>query len=156
MINKFTKNPTTWEIAKAFGDNREIAIRIIYDYLKDTKDFDKVAKVFHHNHFRVIELKRYLQLTKPTSQSHFIDKDAIDSAKQVPIESLYDFQKRKDTSQRIQCSCPFHTDENPSLIIYKETNTFHCFSCKAGGDAITFFKSLHNVNFITAVKRMKG
>jgi len=36
--------------------------------------------------------------------------------------------------------CPFHGDENPSLKIYPETNTFNCFGCGAAGDVIEFIE----------------
>jgi DNA primase len=31
--------------------------------------------------------------------------------------------------------CPFHGDEDPSLKIYPETNTFNCFGCRATGNS---------------------
>lgn len=34
--------------------------------------------------------------------------------------------------------CPFHEDNNPSLKTYPETNSFYCFGCNKGGDAIKF------------------
>jgi DNA primase catalytic core len=36
--------------------------------------------------------------------------------------------------------CPFHQDEDPSLKIYPETNTFNCFGCGAAGDVIEFIE----------------
>ena len=36
--------------------------------------------------------------------------------------------------------CPFHNDEDPSLKIYTETNTFNCFGCGAVGDVIEFIE----------------
>jgi DNA primase len=36
--------------------------------------------------------------------------------------------------------CPFHNDEDPSLKIYPDTNTFNCFGCGATGDVIEFIE----------------
>ena len=36
--------------------------------------------------------------------------------------------------------CPFHNDEDPSLKIYPDTNTFNCFGCGAAGDVIEFIE----------------
>ena len=36
--------------------------------------------------------------------------------------------------------CPFHDDHNPSLKVYPETNTFHCFGCGKSGDVIEFIQ----------------
>lgn len=37
--------------------------------------------------------------------------------------------------------CPFHTNTNtPALTIFPDTQSFHCFGCKAGGSIIDFVK----------------
>lgn len=36
--------------------------------------------------------------------------------------------------------CPFHEDQEPSLKIYTNTNTFNCFGCGAAGDVIEFIE----------------
>lgn len=40
--------------------------------------------------------------------------------------------------------CPFHDDDRPSLKIYPNTNTFHCFGCGANGDVIEFIQLKEN------------
>ncbi len=42
--------------------------------------------------------------------------------------------------------CPFHEDDQPSLKVYTETNTFNCFGCNANGDAIEFIQRKENLN----------
>ncbi len=42
--------------------------------------------------------------------------------------------------------CPFHEDDQPSLKIYTETNTFNCFGCNANGDVIEFIQRKENLN----------
>jgi DNA primase catalytic core len=34
--------------------------------------------------------------------------------------------------------CPFHEDDKPSLKIYPQTDSFHCFGCGKSGDVIEF------------------
>jgi DNA primase len=36
--------------------------------------------------------------------------------------------------------CPFHEDQEPSLKVYPQTNTFNCFGCGAAGDVIEFIE----------------
>lgn len=48
--------------------------------------------------------------------------------------------------------CPFHDDKKPSLSISEEKGLYHCFSCKAGGNLITFVKEFKNVSSGEAIK----
>ncbi|WP_102050310.1 DNA primase [Pygmaiobacter massiliensis] len=48
--------------------------------------------------------------------------------------------------------CPFHSEKSPSFVVYPENQSFYCFGCGAGGDAITFVKQINNVDYIEAVK----
>jgi len=48
--------------------------------------------------------------------------------------------------------CPFHDDHDPSMRIYPETGTFHCFVCGAHGDTIDLHAKGKNCDFNTAVK----
>lgn len=48
--------------------------------------------------------------------------------------------------------CPFHDDTNPSLTLPREKNIFKCFSCGAGGDAITFVSKLKHLSNLEAVR----
>ncbi|MGL4388994.1 MAG: DNA primase [Brevinema sp.] len=51
--------------------------------------------------------------------------------------------------------CPFHNDKNnPSLSISEEKGLYHCFSCGAGGNALTFMKEYHKLDFIDAIKEL--
>ncbi|MFL0091309.1 CHC2 zinc finger domain-containing protein [Tenacibaculum maritimum] len=40
------------------------------------------------------------------------------------------------------CKCPFHKDDTPSLRIYPDTNTYHCFGCGKTGDVIQFIQDI--------------
>ena len=48
--------------------------------------------------------------------------------------------------------CPFHGEKTPSFTVYPESDSFYCFGCGAGGDAITFIKRIENLDYIDAVK----
>ena len=37
-------------------------------------------------------------------------------------------------------NCPFHKEDQASLKIYTDTNTFNCFGCGANGDVIEFIQ----------------
>ena len=47
--------------------------------------------------------------------------------------------------QRLVGRCPFHTDAQPSLVVYPEGASYFCFGCSAGGDVIDFVSRLNGV-----------
>ena len=50
--------------------------------------------------------------------------------------------------------CPFHNEKTPSFTVYPATQSFYCFGCGAGGDAITFLKKIENLDYLAAVKTL--
>ena len=50
--------------------------------------------------------------------------------------------------------CPFHNEKTPSFTVYPDTQSFYCFGCGAGGDAIGFVKRIENLDYIDAVKSL--
>lgn len=52
--------------------------------------------------------------------------------------------------------CPFHSDRTPSLIVFPDSNRFHCFGCGESGDAIHFVQLFDGVNFGEAIARIAG
>ena len=50
--------------------------------------------------------------------------------------------------------CPFHNEKTPSFTVYPDTQSFYCFGCGAGGDAITFVKKIENLDYLDAVKTL--
>lgn len=48
--------------------------------------------------------------------------------------------------------CPFHAEKTPSFVIYKESQSFYCFGCGIGGDAVTFIKNIERLDYTEAVR----
>lgn len=48
--------------------------------------------------------------------------------------------------------CPFHSEKTPSFTVFPDTQSYYCFGCGAGGDAITFVRQIENLEYIEAVK----
>lgn len=48
--------------------------------------------------------------------------------------------------------CPFHDDQNPSLVISAQKQIFKCFSCGKGGDVITFISNYQKISFQASIK----
>lgn len=65
------------------------------------------------------------------------------------ISTYVSLKKRGSTSIGL---CPFHNEKTPSFTVYNDTQSFYCFGCGAGGDAVTFIKKIENLDYIDAVK----
>ena len=91
------------------------------------------------------------QLARP-SWKHNNDSDRVGLAKKYPIEKMY-VGKLRRVGQVLMGLCIAHEEKTPSMAIYKN-NTWHCFSCNAGNDAIDFYQKLHGVDFKTATEEL--
>lgn len=58
----------------------------------------------------------------------------------------------KSSGKNKKCSCPFHSEKTPSMVVYEDTQSFYCFGCGVGGDIITFIEKIENLSYIDAVK----
>ena len=52
--------------------------------------------------------------------------------------------------------CPFHQEKTPSFVVSEQRQSFHCFGCGVGGDAIEFVKRYYNLEFTEAVEKLAG
>lgn len=51
--------------------------------------------------------------------------------------------------------CPFHSgDRSPSLKVYPEQNTWHCFGCGKSGTVIDFVMEMERCSFVDALKKL--
>lgn len=55
---------------------------------------------------------------------------------------------------RFKGLCPFHTEKTPSFTVSQDRQTFHCFGCGKGGDALRFVMDSEGLNFIEALRRL--
>jgi len=101
-----------------------------------------------------------LLLTPRRSFRSSVDLSALDVKKAVDfiherlvlseIVSQYVEVKQNGPSSFI-CTCPFHSDTNPSMGVSDDKGLFHCFSCGAGGDAIKFVRDIEHLSFTEAI-----
>ncbi len=48
--------------------------------------------------------------------------------------------------------CPFHSEKSPSFTVYPKTESFYCFGCGIGGDAVTFVKQIEHLDYPDALE----
>ena len=48
--------------------------------------------------------------------------------------------------------CPFHNEKTPSFTVYPQDNSFYCFGCGVGGNAITFVRQIEHLDYQDAIE----
>lgn len=75
-----------------------------------------------------------------------------DSADVVDIIGTY-LQLRRAGNSWKAC-CPFHNEKTPSFHVNPARQSFKCFGCGVGGDAIKFMMMFENIDYPTALRRV--
>ena len=57
-------------------------------------------------------------------------------------------------NNRYTFSCFYHNDKKPSMIVDRNNNRFYCFSCKKGGNVISLFQQVYNLNFLASLETL--
>ena len=50
--------------------------------------------------------------------------------------------------------CPFHNEKTPSFSVNRESNVYHCFGCKAGGNVAQFVMEMEKLTFPEALRHI--
>lgn len=58
----------------------------------------------------------------------------------------------KKAGRHFKGLCPFHSEKSPSFIVSAERQTFKCFGCQEGGDAISFLQKYDGMSFLEALE----
>ena len=58
----------------------------------------------------------------------------------------------KRAGSNLKGLCPFHSEKTPSFTVYPAENSFYCFGCGVGGNAITFIRQIEHLDYPDAVE----
>ncbi|HDZ4941396.1 TPA: DNA primase [Campylobacter jejuni] len=85
-----------------------------------------------------------------------ITKESIENLSQRLniIDIIENYIEVKKQGSSFVCICPFHADKNPSMHINPTKGFYHCFACKAGGDAFKFVMDYEKLSFADAVEKV--
>lgn len=85
-----------------------------------------------------------------------ITKESIENLSQRLniVDIIENYIEVKKQGSSFVCICPFHTDKNPSMHINPTKGFYHCFACKAGGDAFKFVMDYEKLSFSDAVEKV--
>lgn len=128
---------------------------------QDLTDYISKQK-FEDLNFRQIKVEKPKTRSIPSNtdlivkRQDFSDED-LEKIKQYPLDRLleqFGIQLKK-CSIGYNCLCPFHKEKNPSFYIYRDTNSFYCFSCGKGGSVIDFLQYYDNRSVSEAIDYIK-
>lgn len=60
----------------------------------------------------------------------------------------------KRAGSNFKANCPFHNEKTPSFMVNPARQSYHCFGCGEGGNAISFVMSYENLPFPDAIKKL--
>lgn len=83
-----------------------------------------------------------------------ISRDTVDEILlRNDIESLIgNYVSLKRAGSNLKGLCPFHNEKTPSFTVYPAENSFYCFGCGMGGNAITFVRQIEHLDYPDAIE----
>lgn len=58
----------------------------------------------------------------------------------------------KKAGRHFKGLCPFHSEKSPSFVVSAERQSYKCFGCQEGGDALTFLQKYEGMSFLEALE----
>jgi len=92
---------------------------------------------------------------KQTPATGHIDIEAI-KAKNDIVTVIERYTKLRKSGKNLTGKCPIHQDKNPSLTVYPDKQSWHCYGCNRGGDVIAFIEAVENTDFKGATAILGG
>lgn len=83
-----------------------------------------------------------------------IPQDVIDSVRAAsPIEKVVaEYVALRRAGANYKCTCPFHADNNASLMVSPTKEIWKCFGCGKGGNVFSFLQEHEGIPFPEAVR----
>ncbi len=70
------------------------------------------------------------------------------------VELVGRFLQLRRAGNAWKACCPFHNEKTPSFSVNPARQSFHCFGCGVGGDAVKFLMMFENLDYPTALRRI--
>ncbi len=70
------------------------------------------------------------------------------------VELIGRFLQLRRAGNAWKACCPFHNEKTPSFSVNPARQSFHCFGCGVGGDAVKFLMMFENLDYPTALRRI--
>ncbi|OHA09345.1 MAG: hypothetical protein A3A44_03515 [Candidatus Sungbacteria bacterium RIFCSPLOWO2_01_FULL_60_25] len=89
--------------------------------------------------------------SRPTACSTPSDVGRLKQAIRIE-EVMAQYVTLRPSGQALMARCCFHEDHDPSLAVFRDTQSFYCFGCQTHGDVITFLMKVEHLSFREAVR----
>lgn len=70
------------------------------------------------------------------------------------VDLIGSYLPLKRSGSNFKTNCPFHNEKTPSFMVNPARQSYHCFGCGEGGNAIGFVMAYENLPFPDAVKKL--
>jgi hypothetical protein len=94
--------------------------------------------------------------TKTQPSPGKVDVEVIKARNDI-VTIIEGYTKLRKAGKNFTGRCPIHDDKHPSLTVYPDKQTWHCFgACSTGGDVISFIQAVEHTDFLGAVAILGG
>ncbi|MGJ8677518.1 MAG: DNA primase [Akkermansiaceae bacterium] len=70
------------------------------------------------------------------------------------VDLIGSYLPLKRAGSSFKANCPFHNEKTPSFNVTPHKQSYHCFGCGEGGNAIGFVMAYENLPFVEAVQKL--
>ena len=85
-----------------------------------------------------------------------IDVETIKDKNDI-VSIVEQYTKLRKAGKNFTGRCPIHQDKHPSLTVYPDSQTWHCYgACNTGGDIISFIQAVEHTDFREAAAILGG
>lgn len=85
-----------------------------------------------------------------------IPKEVVEEIRQRNdiVDVISGYVNLKRAGSNYNGLCPFHNEKTPSFTVFPATQSYYCFGCSEGGDAISFVMKSENLEYVAAVESL--
>lgn len=160
QLSRFIDEQKVSMIEKAFGKKNFQTIETFSKLLKFQKLEDYAWMTSQGYASKLVdachELHEVIEASKSETKFKRISHDSIEQLKSRVdiVDVINEYLPLKKAGSSYQACCPFHGEDTPSFKVSPTRNTYHCFGCAVGGDAIKFVMEFDRRSFPEAVEEV--